>query len=294
MQVRDAMTAPVVTVEPALPELSGRRVLVEVGNPAAARRLGRVLTAAGFEAAICDGRGAGGRGCPLLRGLPCAELEAASAVLCGLGPGPITEAVLETAGERAEPFDAGAEEAGLAAVRRVRARRARRVRRLLETGGRRLLIRAIDTDDTDRIRRFDDGLSDRTRRLRYLSYMPPLSTEQAERMADVDFQSRFAFVAVEGRGADRRVVADARLLGDADHPGRAELAVAVADDLQGRGIGPLLLQLLIDVAGERGFDQVGAEVWWDNQPIIRVLRRLGFERTGWELGVMTFVRTAPS
>lgn len=277
-----------------LPELAGRRVLVEVGDPAAARALGRALGEAGFEAAVCDGRGPGGRGCPLLRGLPCAELEAASAVVCGLGPGPITDAVLETAGERAEVVDPGQVEAGLDAVKRVRARRARHVRRLLETGGRRLLVRAIEPADGERIQHFDEGLSDRTRRLRYLSYMPPLTAEQAERMANVDFQSRFAFVAVEGHGPERRVVADARLLTDADHPGRADLAVAVADDLQGQGVGPLLLQLLIDVAAERGFDEVGAEVRWDNQPIIRVLRRLGFERTGWELGVMTFVRPVGS
>ena len=275
-----------------IPELAGRRILVEVGDPAAARALGSALEEAGFEPFVCDGRGPGGRGCPLLRGLPCPELDAASAVVSGLGPGPITDAVLAAAGERVEavPPSMVTEGEGLAAVRRVRARRARGVRRLLELPGRRLLVRAIEPDDAERVRRFDAGLSDRTRRLRYLSYMPPLTAEQAERMARVDFQSRFAFVAVEGHGSERRVVADARLLSDADHPGRADMAVAVADDLQGQGIGPLLLQLLVDVAAERGFDEVGAEVRWDNQPIIRVLRRLGFERTEWELGIMTFVR----
>jgi acetyltransferase len=108
-------------------------------------------------------------------------------------------------------------------------------------------------------------------------------------MAGVDFDHRFAFLALEGRGAARRVVADARLIDDADHPGRAELAIAIADGLQGLGIGPLMVRLLIDVARERGLEAVGAEVWWENQPMVRVLRRLGFERTAWDLGVMTFV-----
>jgi RimJ/RimL family protein N-acetyltransferase len=272
-----------------LPELAQRRVLVEVADAATGRAIGAALAAEGFEAMICDGRGPGGRGCPLLLGVGCPLLDRAGAVLCGLGPGEIADAVRVVAPDRTEVLDLDGPAGALEAVRRVRGRRGRSVRRLIEVGGRRLLVRAATDRDAERLRAFDRALSERTRRLRYLSYMPPLTDEQVNRMAGVDFDHRFAFLALEGRGAARRVVADARLIDDPDHPGRAELAIAIADGLQGLGIGPLMVRLLIDVARERGLEAVGAEVWWEKQPMVRVLRRLGFERTAWDLGVMTFV-----
>ena len=272
-----------------LPELAERRVLVEVAGAAAGRAIGEALTAEGFEATLCDGRGPGGLGCPLLRGLGCPLLHDVGAVVCGLGAGPIAEAVLKAAPDRVEIVELDGAASALEAVHRMRARRARVVRRLIEVGGRRLLIRSATPADADRLLAFDAALSERTRRLRYLSSKPPLTGELAGRMADVDFDHRFAFVAVESHGASRRVVADARLIDDPDHQGRSDLAIAIADDLQRLGIGPFMLRLLLEVAAERGLDAVGAEVWWENQPIVRVLRRLGFERTAWELGVMTFV-----
>lgn len=277
-----------------LPEMAGRRVLVEVADPAAGRAGAARLQAEGFEAVLCDGRGPGGRGCPLLRGLPCRLVGRADVVLCGLPDGRITNAVLGIAGERAQPVPDLDARSVLEPLRLVRARRTRHVRRLIQARDRRLLVRSAQPSDAARIRAFENGLSERTRRLRYLSYMPPLTTEQAVQQASVDFDRRFAFVAIEGQGDQRRIVADARLLADTRHEGQAEVAIAVADHLQGAGVGPQMLGLLIEVAAERGFEAVCADVWWENRPIVRVLRGLGFQRTGWDLDVLTFTKRLAS
>lgn len=161
--------------------------------------------------------------------------------------------------------------------------------------GREVVVTAIEPRDARLLREFDLGLSDRSRRLRYLSWAPPLTRKWARRMASVDFRDRFAFVAMAGRGSSQRLVADCRLVPRPD--GRtAEVAVAVPDDFQGLGLGRTLLELVLGVAADRGLDAVVAEVRYDNDPMMRLLRDLGFRRVAWELGVLTFVRrpAAPS
>ena len=72
----------------------------------------------------------------------------------------------------------------------------------------------------------------------------------------------------------------------------AELAVAVADAHQGAGLGPAMIRLMLGVAARHGIETVVALVRCDNERTMHVLRRLRFERTAWELGVVTFtVRT---
>ena len=186
------------------------------------------------------------------------------------------------------PPNAGPE-AGLDAVRRLRSRRARFVRRLFRPGDApSLLVRAVEPRDAPIFKRFDDGLSQRSRRLRYLSYMPPLSPELVARMTDVDFVDRLAFVAIGGRGEARQVTADARLYSDADQPQEAEMAIAVADEGQAQGLGSFLVDLLLAVATERGFSAVLAEVRFDNDRMARLLTRAGFRRQHTELGIVRY------
>jgi ribosomal protein S18 acetylase RimI-like enzyme len=215
--------------------------------------------------------------CPLLAGGTCDLVARADAVVNDL-PGPRGSAIRARlpAGVRAGP--------ALGAVRQVSARsRALRLRFSLATrGGRRVTVRAIRPSDGDRLRRFDAGLSEKARRLRYLGYMPPMSGDGAARLASPDLDQRFAFVALAGR----RLVGDCRLV--PAEGGGEEIAIAVADDFQGAGVGRALLEVALRTAAERGFDEVVAEVNYENERMSRMLRRMGFQRTAWDLGVMTF------
>lgn len=171
---------------------------------------------------------------------------------------------------------------------------AARGRRLMDVrlqlrDGRWVRIRAIDAADAELLRQFDAGLSETSRRLRYLGWMPPLSVEKAACWATVDFRDRFALVAVARQGEHKRIVADCRLVPFPDRPGSLEVAIAVADDFQGVGLGRALLQLILGIAAARGVNVV-ALVRYDNLRMMHLLPGLGFRRTGWELGVVTFVR----
>ena len=115
-----------------------------------------------------------------------------------------------------------------------------------------------------------------------------MTEDWALHLATVDFDRRFALVATTGKGEEELIVADCRLLEDGVN--RAELAIVVADDYQGIGLGRLLVELTMRLAGDRGFAKVHADVRYDNSPMALLLRSEGFERVSWELGVITFVR----
>ncbi len=59
-------------------------------------------------------------------------------------------------------------------------------------------------------------------------------------------------------------------------PAAAELAVAVRDDEQGRGVGMRLVEQLAGAARREGFGELVAEVLGDNRPMLGLLSELGF------------------
>lgn len=289
-----------------LPGTGSRSVLLEAADPVLAGRCAALLCQAGFHVSYCAGSGLQTGGCPLLTGGRCTLVDAAEVVVHAL-PGATGRAVLArleagdtpvlaltapggaTQGSRDTlPADLGpgalAEQ-----VRRLYASRAKRLRLPVQLrDGRLLWIRAIDGADAELLREFDGHLSEASRRFRYLGPAPSLRPEQAARLAAVGFRDRFALVAEAQQGDRRRLVADCRLEPMPETEGRSEVAIAVADEYQGMGLGRLLLGLVMGIAADRGLDEVVAVVHYDNGRMMHLLGELGFRRTGWEPGAVTF------
>ncbi|MCW2984852.1 MAG: family N-acetyltransferase, partial [Conexibacter sp.] len=61
-----------------------------------------------------------------------------------------------------------------------------------------------------------------------------------------------------------------------NEPDAAEVAFAVAEDQQGRGLATSLLQQLADVAAGRGITRFDAEVMGENRPMLHVFGNAGF------------------
>jgi acetyltransferase len=59
-------------------------------------------------------------------------------------------------------------------------------------------------------------------------------------------------------------------------PDEAEVSVLVSDRFQRRGIGPLLLSRLLEVARAEDLSRVTAEILFDNRPMQRISKKLGF------------------
>lgn len=80
--------------------------------------------------------------------------------------------------------------------------------------------------------------------------------------------------------ADGLGVAVGRYVVSSRDPSRAEFALAVIDDYQGRGIGTVLLECLVTIASLRGIETFTAEVLADNGAMLAILHRFGARRVG--------------
>jgi RimJ/RimL family protein N-acetyltransferase len=139
--------------------------------------------------------------------------------------------------------------------------------------GSRVLIRPIKPEDAPALEAGFERLSAQSRYQRFLSPMASLNQRALHYLTDVDHHDHEALVAIEPQTRDG--VGVARYVRDPQHPERAEAAVTVVDDMQGRGLGTLLLELLEARAREEGIDAFYALVLATNHEMLDVLRRLG-------------------
>src|ERR1039458_6862403 len=130
--------------------------------------------------------------------------------------------------------------------------RKRLVRDVLLRDGSTLRLQAPTPLDYDDIKAFYDGLSSESRYLRFHGFGRTDTLARAD--ADVSGVDRLALI---GRH-DGRVVAVACYVGLRE-PGVAEIAFAVADDDQRRGIGMRMLEQLAAIAADRGIRRFDAE-----------------------------------
>ncbi|QEC47152.1 GNAT family N-acetyltransferase [Baekduia soli] len=116
-----------------------------------------------------------------------------------------------------------------------------------------IVLRPIRPDDKDALVAGLGRLSDRSVYERFLSPKPRLSRSELAYLTEIDGHDHHALVAVLARSPGV-IVAVGRWVREADAPQRAEVAVVVADDLQGRGVGRRLGAALAQAGAERGVE----------------------------------------
>jgi acyl-CoA synthetase (NDP forming)/RimJ/RimL family protein N-acetyltransferase len=143
------------------------------------------------------------------------------------------------------------------------------VRDVLLRDGSSLRLQAPTPVDFDDIKAFYDGLSPQSRHLRFHGWGRTDTVARAD--AEASGVDRLALI---GR-RDGRVVAVACYVGLRE-PGVAEVAFAVADDDQRRGIGMRMLEQLAEIGARRGIHRFDAEVMANNRPMLGVFEHAGF------------------
>jgi acetyltransferase len=133
------------------------------------------------------------------------------------------------------------------------------------------VLRAAGAADLAAVHDFVRGLSLRTRQLRFFAPLRELPQALASALRSGDPAHHFVIADTPAHG----VVALGQLARTAE--GRAELAVVVADDWQGRGVGRRTIERLLEDAAARGLREVDAECLAVNRPMVALLRRCGFE-----------------
>jgi acetate---CoA ligase (ADP-forming) len=128
-------------------------------------------------------------------------------------------------------------------------------------------------EDADALLEFFSALSEHSRYLRFHGF-PALGPKLVEPVLEPDWQDRGALLAA----LDGRLVAVANWVRLRD-PLVAEVAFAVGDGYQGRGIGTRLLEQLAARAAEAGIEEFVAEVLHENTAMLGVFRDAGFTVT---------------
>jgi acetyl coenzyme A synthetase (ADP forming)-like protein len=141
-----------------------------------------------------------------------------------------------------------------------------------------ILLRPIKVDDARSWVEFVGRLNAHTKYLRFHYVFREMGLEDAVRFCTVDYRNTFAFIAEVLREAKRNIVAIGRYYRLPDHHS-AEVALAIEDSYQGRGLGTSILEQLADVARENGIDRFTADVLAENEQMMSVFKDFGFHVT---------------
>ena len=142
--------------------------------------------------------------------------------------------------------------------------------------GTEMVIRPIEPDDKELLREHFEHLGEDSRYRRFLAPHGALTEREVHYFTEVDHVHHEALFALDARtGA---AVGVARYVADPSAPEIAELAVAVVDDFQGRGVGSILTRALVSRARANGVRRMTACILGSNRPMIALLQELGDAR----------------
>lgn len=135
-----------------------------------------------------------------------------------------------------------------------------------------LYLRPMKTADEGAVLDFFRRLTPESLHYRFFT-TPRLDLSTASYLTDIDYENRFALVGETGG----HVVAAAHYYRNEDAPDRAEVAFAIADVLQGRGIGTRMLEQLAVAARGNGIAWFDAYVLCGNSRMLDVFVNSGYE-----------------
>jgi acetate---CoA ligase (ADP-forming) len=136
-------------------------------------------------------------------------------------------------------------------------------------------VRRSVPGDREAMRRFFHELSPESRRRRFFTAGEPADT-LIDRLCDsADGSTNVTLVAVRHLDGDMRFIAVGSYLAVAENT--AEVAFAVDDRFQGKGLATELLERLAAIAAAHGFRRFDASTLADNHAMIEVFRDSGFQ-----------------
>ena len=134
-------------------------------------------------------------------------------------------------------------------------------------------LREVRPTDKDALASGFARLSPESRYRRFFSSLDRLSAADLAYLTEVDHHDHEAVIAFDPDGG---TVGVARYVRGAE-PDTAEVAVAVVDDWQGKGVGTALLERLTERAAENGIEQFVALVLHENVEAIELFRSIDAE-----------------
>lgn len=143
--------------------------------------------------------------------------------------------------------------------------------------GEQVLVRPITPEDEARHQVFDNSLTEEDRYKRYFSQRGRMSHEEMAMLTQIDYQREMAFIAVRNAGSiEQETLAVIRASIDPDNI-EAEFAMIVRSDLQGLGLGSLLLNKLIAYQRDKGTQYLSGMTMISNLGMAGLAKKVGFK-----------------
>ncbi len=144
-----------------------------------------------------------------------------------------------------------------------------------------VLVRPIRPEDEPLMVKFHESLSEESIYMRYFHAMNldrRTAHERLTRICFIDYDREMALVAERKNPetGEREILGVARLSSPGGTWSEAEFSVLISDDFQRQGLGTTLLTHLLEVGREEGLRRITADILYDNRPMQRLSKRLGF------------------
>jgi acetyltransferase len=147
------------------------------------------------------------------------------------------------------------------------------VRQMKLRDGTAILVRPVRPEDEPLYPPFFRAVTPDDLRLRFFAPVKDFSHAFNARFTQIDYARAMAFIAIdEASGAMLGVV---RLHADANYTS-AEYAILVRSDMKRRGLGWLLMQLLLEYARSEGLRTIQGQVLRENKPMLEMCQEFGF------------------
>ncbi len=145
--------------------------------------------------------------------------------------------------------------------------------------GANVLVRPIRPEDEPLIVAFHDRLSERTVVQRYFTSLDlnaRTAHERLTRICFIDYDRELALVAETTDGSARAVIGGVSRMIRGDDSHSATLAVVVADDFQGQGLGEALVRRTLEAARSEGIRNIEIHFLPENTRMRNLSQKLGF------------------
>jgi acetyltransferase len=146
-------------------------------------------------------------------------------------------------------------------------------RRMRATDGTPLMVRPIRPEDEELMRRFFAHVTPEDLRLRFFAPVKDIGHAFIARLTQLDYARAMALIAIDQTTGE--MLGGVRLHADANHE-HAEYAILVRSDLKGRGLGWLLMQMIIEYARADGIHRIEGQVLRENTTMLAMCAELGF------------------
>ncbi len=141
--------------------------------------------------------------------------------------------------------------------------------------GKDIIIRPIRPEDAEIEQDFIRGLSEETKYFRFMRSLHELTPEMLVRFTQIDYDQEMALIAVTKHDGEEEELAVGRYITNVDRRS-CEFALVVSDRWQRRGIGHRLMHMLMEIARNRGLEEMRGEVLSNNHKMLELMKSLGF------------------